>query len=180
MTRTALKAGTIAGLFALALPALAGADPIVPERAPWPGPPWISIEVPPNPHDRETRDAFLVVHTYHHGRDAAFEVKGKAEGLVNGERRSLELELRRTARPGVYALDKQWPGEGAWVLVISTAGSGEASALVELGMDGSVASVTVPTYRQGQWTIPRAVTAQEIAAALDRRAAQLAAAPSRG
>ena len=31
------------------------------------GPPWISIETPPNPYDAASRGAFLLVHTFHHG-----------------------------------------------------------------------------------------------------------------
>ena len=31
------------------------------------GPPWIAIEYPANPHDPNTRGAFLTVRTYHHG-----------------------------------------------------------------------------------------------------------------
>lgn len=162
----------------LATAALAPVDPAAAPTA-WPGPPWISIEVPPNPHDRETRDAFLVVRVYHHEHVAALEVRGSAEGLVNGERRSLRLELGRTSKPGVYTLARQWPDDGVWVLVIGVAGSGEADALVELGADGSVASVMVPTRRDGGWTIPRRVTASEIDAALAARAAQLAAAGRR-
>ena len=41
-----------------------------------------------------------------------------------------------------------------------------AAALIVLGADGSPARVTVPTRRDGQFSIPRAVTAAEVAAAL--------------
>ena len=80
------------------------------------GPPWISIEHPPNPYDSATRNAFLIVHSFHHGTPAQFPVFGTAEGLVNGARRTISLELRRTSRPGVYALNKQWPDEGVWTV----------------------------------------------------------------
>ena len=53
------------------------------------GPPWISIEYPVNPYDRTTKDAFLLVHAFHHGNATDFPVNGTAEGLVNGQRRSL-------------------------------------------------------------------------------------------
>ena len=80
------------------------------------GPPWISIEYPPSPFDRTTRDAFLLVHAFHHGTPMNFPVAGKAEGVVNGERRSIKLDFTTTSRQGVYALRKQWPAEGNWVL----------------------------------------------------------------
>ena len=138
-----------------------------------PGPPWLSIEVPPNPLDPETRDAFLVVHTYHHERVAAFRVTGMAEGLVNGERRSVPLELTATSRPGVHALAKQWPDEGVWVLAITAKTGGETTvtALVEVDAAGQVAAVRVPSRKEGRWTIPRPVTDREIEAALHARAA---------
>ena len=60
------------------------------------GPPWISIEYPPSPYDRTTRDAFLLVHAFHHGTPMNFPVAGKAVGVVNGERRSITLESRST------------------------------------------------------------------------------------
>src|SRR5690242_4655392 len=78
------------------------------------GPPWISIEYPVNPYDQSTRDAFLVVHAFHHQMPMAFPVSGTAEGIVNGQRRSITLEFQRATRTGEYALRKQWPAEGTW------------------------------------------------------------------
>ena len=137
------------------------------------GPPWISIEYPPSPFDRTTRDAFLLVHAFHHGTPMNFPVAGKAEGLVDGKRRSIKLDFTATSRQGVYALRKQWPSEGNWVLAIDVTqeGNSKAGALVEIGASGEVAKVTVPTSRQDGWAIPRAITAAEIDAALRTRVA---------
>lgn len=143
------------------------------------GPAWISIEYPVNPHDATTRNAFLLVHAFHHGTPMAFPVSGTAEGIVNGERRSVKLTFERTSRDGVYALGRQWPVEGIWTLAIAvTQGKDDrAWAVVELARSGEVASVRVPTRRQGQWTIPTDVAMSEIDAGLRARAAQLARAP---
>lgn len=137
------------------------------------GPPWISIEYPPSPFDRTTRDAFLLVHAFHHGTPMNFPVAGKAEGIVDGQRRSIKLDFTTTSRQGVYALRKQWPSEGNWVLAIDVTqeGNSKAGALVEIGASGEVAKVTVPTSRQDGWAIPRAITAAEIDAALRTRVA---------
>ena len=136
------------------------------------GPPWISIEYPPNPYDEASRDAFLLVNAFHHGTPVAFPVSGQAEGMVNGERRTVKLELQRTARTGVYALRKQWSDEGTWVLVLRVLqGEDAATALVSLGRDGTIAAVEVPTRKQGQWNIPRAVGSAEIESLLARRVA---------
>jgi hypothetical protein len=124
------------------------------------GPPWISIEYPPSPYDASTRDAFLLVHTFHHGTAIVAPVTGTAEGIVAGERRSVTLKLGGTSRTGVYALKKQWPSEGTWVLFI-TASQGpndDVTAVVELGTSGHVASVRVPTERRGSWDIPADVS----------------------
>lgn len=102
------------------------------------GPPWMSLEFPANPLDPTTRGAALVVHTFHHGTPIFFDIRGTAEGLVDGERRSIELEFDQTSRTGVYAVKQQWPAEGSWVLAITTAGSADASLIVKLGPDGGV------------------------------------------
>lgn len=135
------------------------------------GPPWISIEVPPNPFDRASRGAFLLVHAFHHGTPVSFPVTGRAEGLVDGTRRRVTLEFEQTSREGVYALRKQWPSDGTWLLAITvTQGSGDgATALVELSPAGEVASVRVPSEQRNGWTIPRAVTMAEIDGMLQRK-----------
>ena len=37
-------------------------------------------------------------------------------GVVNGERRTIPLELKPLGEPGAYALSQQWPKEGKWVI----------------------------------------------------------------
>ncbi len=98
----------LAALLAVAVPSVVFA-----------GPPWISIELPANPWDRDTRGAFLVVHTYHHGTVIEAPLSGTAEGMVGGKRRSVALTFEKTARPGVYTLSNQWGNQGRWVLLIT-------------------------------------------------------------
>lgn len=141
------------------------------------GPPWISIETPPNPYDQLSRGAYLVVHTFHHGNAVAMGVTGTAEGIVGGARRSIRLAFDTTSRRGSYALRKQWENDGTWMLVINTGGHAQgATALVEIGERGEVAGVRVPTRRNGDWEVPAQVTAREIDAALQTRVARIAAA----
>jgi hypothetical protein len=140
------------------------------------GPPWISIEYPVNPYDQTTRDAYLVVHAFHHGTPVDFPVSGTAEGIVNGQRRSVTLEFARTSRPATYALKKQWPTEGTWTLVINVAQGPDdkVTAVVDLAPSGEVASVRVPTRRERDWVLPARVAMADIDASLRARAAQLA------
>ena len=150
---------------AMSLVALAGILAMSPAPV---GPPWISIEYPPSPYDATTRNALLLVHAFHHGTPANFPVEGRAEGIVAGKRRSVALRFARTSRQGVFALEKQWPAEGSWVLAIAVTqeGDSKAGALVELNHRGEVARVTVPTDQRDGWAIPRAISSAEIEAAL--------------
>lgn len=142
------------------------------------GPPWISIETPANPYDAASRDAYLLVHAFHHGTPTNFAVAGTAEGIVKGERKTIALELKSTTRPGVYALAKQWSDDGVWTLILGvTQGPGQGnsvSAVVEIGADGQVAGVKVPTRMQGAWRVPDAVRMADIDAALRARAGRVA------
>src|SRR5690242_17095761 len=140
------------------------------------GPPWISIELPANPYDQSTRDAYLLVHSFHHGTAIGYIVTGTAEGIVNGERQSVKLEFAETSRTGVYALRRSWPEQGTWTLVIkANQGPGDAAtAVVDLGPDGEVTAVRVPTMQRGSWTVPAPVSRAEIDAALRARATSLA------
>ena len=142
-----------------------------PELAPV-GPPWISIEYPVNPYDQATRDAFLVVHAFHHGTPMAFPVSGTAEGIVNGQRQSIKLEFGTTSRTGAFALKKQWPDQGTWTLVIGVMQGPEdrVTALVDLATDGQVARVTVPTRKEGTWVVPAKVAMTDVEAGLKARA----------
>ena len=139
------------------------------------GPPWISIETPVNPYDASTRGAFLIVHTFHHGTQLDAAVSGTAEGMVNGDRRTIPLEFSKTSRAGAYALRKQWGDGGVWTLaILAEQGHGDgAQALVDIGPTGDVTRVEVPVRydsRNGNMPLPRIVSAQELDAALRLRA----------
>lgn len=137
------------------------------------GPPWISIETPVNPYDPSTKDAYLVVHAFHHNEQLAAPVSGTAEGLVDGERRSVALAFTATSRPGAYALRKQWGDTGIWTLVITVTQheNDVAQALVDIGLDGSVSRVQVPSrIGERNYRFPNPVSARDVDAALRLRA----------
>jgi hypothetical protein len=137
------------------------------------GPPWIAIEYPANPFDATSRGAFLTVRTYHHGQFESKTVTGTAEGVVDGKRQSMALDIRPGSQPGMYVVRWQRPATGRWVLVINSGSAGvtEATAVVEISPSGSVAGVTVPTKSIGNgWISPRAVATSEIDALLQGRA----------
>jgi hypothetical protein len=137
------------------------------------GPPWISIEYPANPYDASSRGAFLTVRTYHHRDFQATTVTGTAEGVVDGKRQTMRLDIRPGSQPGMYVVRWERPAAGRWVLVINSGpvGTPYATAVVEISPNGSVAGVTVPTRAIGNgWISPRAVATSEIDALLQGRA----------
>ncbi|MGH7622773.1 MAG: hypothetical protein ACREMU_10575 [Gemmatimonadaceae bacterium] len=156
MSRTRLLS-----LVALAL--AAGATlAAAPAAVKWP--PWLSIESPVNPFDPATRGAMLLVHAaFREGPAQLADLSGSAEGTVNGARHSVALHFDSTGRPNVFALRRQWPTEGTWVLRISLR---TTTAIVTLGHAGEVASVSVPTQLSNGTAVPRAIGAKEIDSAL--------------
>jgi len=143
------------------------------------GPPWISIEYPANPFDPGTRGAFVTVRTYHHGELMSYELTGAAEGIVDGRRQTMPLDIRRLSQTGMYAVRWQKPARGTWMLVItsSQAGSFAATALVTIDSRGAVAGVSVPsnTIENGRWVVPRRVASAEIDAMLKANSAPVVA-----
>ncbi len=140
---------------AIALFALTAAAPV---RAKWP--PWLSFESPVNPYDRSLDGTVLLIHAAtRDGTPTITDMSGSAEGIVNGVRRSIALKLETTPRAGVFAVRKQWPADGSWLLRISLR---ETTALVTLDRAGHVAGVNIPaTFAEGR-PIPRSVSAREI------------------
>ena len=123
--------------------------------------PWISIETPVNPYDPTARGATMLVHaTFREGPARLSDVSGSAEGIVDGIRRTIPLRFDSTGQPSVFALRRQWPTEGAWLVRISVRST---TAIVTLDHAGDVAAVRVPTaLSNGGDRLPRAVAAKEI------------------
>ena len=139
------------------------------------GPPWIAIEYPANPHHASTRGAALLVRAYHHSTALRTPVRGTMEGIVDGKRVSVPLEIESTNMAGVFAVRSALPTSGTWVLAISLEQDGGAGAIVTLDGRGRIAHVQVPSSRNREgWTIPRALQARDIDAALrDARVAHV-------
>jgi hypothetical protein len=153
MTRRSLVPAV---LMSLALATSAFIAPSIPK---WP--PWLSIESPVNPYDASARGALLLVHAaFREGPSQLSDLSGSAEGLVNGARRSVPLRFESTGKSDVYALRRQWPSEGRWVLRIALR---TTTAVVTLDSAGNVASAVVPTTLTSTGDrVPRAVTSREV------------------
>lgn len=127
-------------------------------------PAWLSIESPVNPYDPATRGAALLVHTQVvNGNARLSELTGSAEGLVNGARRSIPLRFDSLSRLNTFAVRKQWPVEGTWLLRISLR---ETTALVSLDAAGNPTAARIPIQNTRDIPLPRAVTSRDIDSAL--------------
>lgn len=143
--------------FAVALVASTAAF-TVPSMFKWP--PWISIESPVNPYDPGARGAAMLVHVaFREGQSQLSDLRGTAEGIVGGARRSIPLRFEETGRPSTFALRRQWPSEGTWMVRLVVR---ETTALVTLDRAGNVLAARVPTARRGREELPRAVESREI------------------
>src|SRR5262245_22807361 len=99
---------------------------------------YLSLEKPANADARQAKDAVLLVRPYgcHQPENAA--ISATAEGFVKGRRETLELKLHPVSK-GVYAIKRQWPAEGVWLVAVRGSYLGvHRSALLELAPDGTV------------------------------------------
>lgn len=104
----------------------------------WAGGFWFTVEAPAARKDACLKDAVLVVRTYLCGEPGAARINAKAEGVVDGRRRTLALTASEV-KPGVYVIRREWPARGDWVVAIS--GSDHdlvCSKLVGLGPNGNL------------------------------------------
>ena len=87
--------------------------------------------------DFRTKTSAFVFRTQGCADPAKSRIEGSAEGLVNGMRRSVALKVTALARPGVYAVEQNWPVEGAWVVNLKgTCANANAGAIVPIGPHG--------------------------------------------
>lgn len=93
--------------------------------------------------------------------DASVQMTGTAEGLVNGRRQSLRLELMSMPTPGVFAVRKQW-SDGTWIVnLVATCPGRKATAGALVALDQKSALLRSKTK-----LLERAATEREVAALL--------------
>ena len=167
MSRAALGATMLAGIAAVtaATDATHGAAVF--------GGPWISIEAPVNPYDPTARGALMLVHTFHHGTKVNLPVVGRAEGLVDGERTSVDLTLTKSPEIGTHSVRNEWGSKGTWtVLVTASQGDADIQAVAEINADGSVGKISVPSKNGRPHLLSVAEIDQGLRARVSARVAQ--------
>src|SRR5216683_2167063 len=105
--------------------------------------------------DYQAKGAAFVFRTQGCAEPAKSKISGTAEGLVKGERRSVALKVVAMPKPGVYAVYRNWPAEGEWVVNLKGAcANASAGAIVPIGPKGFI--------RESSKFYPRPATDAEI------------------
>jgi hypothetical protein len=71
-----------------------------------------------NPEARKLNAALVVKASGCHD-PAGANLTAIAIGTVNGERREIPLKVDRLSEPGAFAIARQWPAEGKWVIQLT-------------------------------------------------------------
>ena len=124
------------------------------------GPPWITIELKP------AGDQVAWARTFHHGTPMALPLAGTAEGLVNGQRRTVALRFDSTGESNAFAIPRVWGDQGVWVLNmgITQGEHGTAGAVIGIDRSGVAVFVRYPRNYQG---MSRMATRGEVAGMLE-------------
>lgn len=111
--------------------------------------------------EAQAKNAVLVVRGFSCAEPEKTKVTGTAEGFVNGKRESVALNLMPLAEQSSYAVAKQWPSEGRWVLAFTMTNPhmGHQSAMVKV--EGGTVNWA------GISRLGHAPTQEDLAAALD-------------
>jgi len=96
----------------------------------WAGGFYLSVEKPGTSPEARKIDAVLTIKAVGCHNPATAIVTAQAVGVVNGERRTIALKVTAMSEPGVFALARQWPGEGRWVIQLLGHNDGVATTSV--------------------------------------------------
>jgi hypothetical protein len=109
--------------------------------------------------DFRFKSAAFALRTEGCAEPAKSQISGTAEGMVKGERRSVVLRVMPASKPGVYAVDQNWPPEGEWVVSLRGTCAGQsAGAIIPMGPKGFI--------RESSKFFPRPPTDAEVDASL--------------
>lgn len=115
---------------------------------------WLELGNPSAAKDSRAKNAAVLVRAMGCHNPEAATYTGTAEGIVNGERRSVPLKFVQLDQKGLWAVERVWPSEGKWVLHIeATKDQGLTShALAKVEPQGvkRIGEINMFTLKKGQ------------------------------
>jgi hypothetical protein len=79
----------------------------------------LEIARPVGNAEAQAKKAILLVRSYACADPEKTVITATAEGIVNGNRKSLPLKLEALSQQSTFALARQWPAEGRWVITVT-------------------------------------------------------------
>lgn len=138
---------TLALLF-LSLPAMAGGF-------------YIELANPSASKDAGAQNAFLVARLTGCHQPERGNLRATAEGIVNGKRQTIPVEVSTLAKTGMFAVQQSWPSEGQWILhLTATHPDVDATTTTLVKVNGKTFE------RKGAKHVMRAATPAEVSAFL--------------
>ena len=120
---------------------------------------WLEFGNPSASKDPAAKGAIAIVRAMGCGEPSKSTLKATAEGLVEGERKSITLEVVALSTPGAFALKGTLPAEGKWVV--------SATGTYMGAKRGAVAAVTPAGFdRKSAKSIPHQPARADIDAVL--------------
>lgn len=77
---------------------------------------YLEIGDPAGNPEAKAQQAVLVARTTACKSPEKTTIRGTAEGMVNGVRKSIPLALTPLSKGGTFAVKRQWPETGTWVI----------------------------------------------------------------
>lgn len=77
---------------------------------------YIQLGNPAENTEAKSKNAVLVAQLTGCHEAEKGSMEASAEGIVNGKRRSIPLEVSTLSTPGMFAIQQSWPNEGTWVV----------------------------------------------------------------
>lgn len=136
----------------------------------WAGGMWLEIGNPAANPEAVAKQAVVVARITACHSPEKTALTATAEGLTNGGRESIPLKVIRLSKPDSFAVTREWPQSGEWVVKI---------VATNPEYKGRATSVLVPVGSDSfNWTgvkyYPHAPTTAEVDAALGAKPAALA------
>ena len=93
-----------------------------------------------------------------------YPIRAFAEGIVNGARQRITLQVVATSKTGVWAVKGNVPKTGAWVVRadMTDGETGASASALVASSNAELVSVRVPSHVRDGWTIPTVATAGDM------------------